>query len=491
MRKIILILILFVFPLHADPFSDWTKKVKEIRLANGMKFLLYERGEAPVFSAFIRFRAGGIEEEEGKTGLAHFLEHMAFKGTSTIGTTDYSKERPILSEIQKVGEELANEYRNAADQKRIIILRERLRELHRQEEKYLVKEEFSKRMMENGGHDLNATTSKDMTSYFVSLPTEKLRFWAELESERIFKPVFREFYEEKDVVLEERRMRVDNDPDGRLYEAFLEAAFEEGPYHLPTIGTEKDLLLLTVSDLESFWRRHYHPANAVGVIVGKFSSKEAEKILNETFGKINLRGKKGEQEGRGYEGQKKERRLSIAFPARPRLLIGYHKPTLPSRDDYLFDLLNEILGEGRTSRLYKKLVLERKVVSNVETSSGVPGARLSNLFMIGLSPLENHSPEEVLKVMDEEIEGIKRDGVTVEEVEKAKNQLTVGLLWKLKTNRGLASELSYFEIVAGNWRYLADYLKEVGRFQPNDIQDLARRYLNHSNRTVGILKSSS
>jgi len=487
------LLIFFLFSLPSDGFPPWAVRVEEIVLSNGMKFLLYERGEAPIFSAYIRFRAGGIEEEPGKTGIAHFLEHMAFKGTESIGTRDFGKEKPILNEIEKVGEELAAEYGKGkkADPERIKALRERLRSLHREEEKYLVKEELSKRFLENGGNDQNATTSKDMTSYFISLPSDKLRFWAELESERIFRPVFREFYEEKDVVLEERRMRVDNDPDGRLYEAFLAAAFEKSPYHWPTIGKEEDILRLTVRDLESFWKKYYHPSNAIGVLVGKFDREKAKGILEETFGKISFPGEAPKKEDYPQEPpQKSERRIVLGLKARPRIWIGYHKPTLPEPDDYLFDLLDQILGNGRSSRLYKSLVLEKKVASDVSTSTGLPGSRLPNLFLIEASPIGNRSSEELLRLIDEEIEKVKKEGITEEELQKAKNRLTIDLLWRLKTNDGLASQLSYFEIVAGSWRYLANYLEEISRFKPEEIREVAEKYLVPANRTVAILKSS-
>ena len=226
-------------PSADRPWVGWAEKVREVRLSNGMKFLIYPRGQAPIFTAFVQFRVGGLDEEDGKTGLAHFLEHMAFKGTKTIGSK---------------GE----------------------------------KEAVARLYMENGAEGLNATTSKDATTYFVNLPSEKLEFWAWLESERIFHPVFREFDEEKNVVLEERRMRVDNNPDGQLYEKFLETAFQKSPYRWPTIGREEEVKKLTVQDLQTFWEKHYDPSHAVGVLVGQIDMKKVVGILEKTFGKIQF-----------------------------------------------------------------------------------------------------------------------------------------------------------------------------------------------------------
>jgi len=479
--------------LHADStrLPDWASNVHEIRLKNGMTFLLYPRGETPIFSAYIRFKVGGIDEETGKTGLAHFLEHMAFKGTETIGTKDFAKEKPILEEIDKVGAELSAEYRKGAqtDPKKIEELRGRLKSLHDEESKFLEKEELSKKMLENGGADYNATTSKDMTSYFVSLPTDKLRFWADIEAKRIFKPVFREFYQEKDVVLEERRMRVDNDPDGRLYEAFMQQAFESSPYKWPTIGSQQDVLGLTVEDLRAFYKKFYHPSNAVGVLVGRFDIAEAKKILDETFGEVTFDDPPPQPHAYPTEPpQTQERRVEIKASAQPRILIGYHKPTLPEEDDYAFDVLDQILGDGRSSRLYKSLVLERKLASHVETSTGVPASRLANLFMIEISPMETHAADDVIKAVDDEIEKIANQGVTDDEVQKAKNRLTVDFLWQLKGNEGLASQLSYFQVLAGDWKYLAAYLDHVNRFKAEDIQNVVKKYLSKNNRTVGILE---
>jgi predicted Zn-dependent peptidase len=489
-----LLFVAFVQPLSGEdsPARAWAGKVEEVRLANGLRFLLYPRGEAPIFTAYIRFKAGGLDEEPGKTGLAHFLEHMAFKGTETLGTKDFAKEKPVLEEIETTGEKLAAEYRKGAkaDPEKIKSLRGTLKSLHDRLVPLLEKEQLAKRMLENGGSDYNATTSKDMTTYYVSLPSDKLRFWAAIESERIFKPVFREFYEEKDVVLEERRLRVDNDPDGRLYEAFIRTAFPEGPYHSPTIGSAQDILGLTTGDLKDFFKKYYRPENMIGAIVGRFDAGEVKKILEETFGKLVF------ENGLAPETrpvarpilQDKAKRVDLKLKARPRILIGYHKPTLPDDDDFVFDLIDQILGDGRSSRFYRSLVLEKRLAASVSTSTGIPGSRLPNLFMIEANPLNEGASGEVLKALDEEIERIRTEGVTERELQKAKNRLTVDLLWQLKTNEGLASQLTYFETVAGNWRYLAEYLEKIERFGADDVRRVAQKYLQPSNRTLGVLE---
>lgn len=287
-------------------------------------------------------------------------------------------------------------------------------------------------------------------------------------------------------------MRVDNDPDGRLYEAFLAAAFQKSPYRWPTIGSREDVLALTMGDLEEFWRKNYNPWNAVGVLVGKIEPEKARKILDETFGEINFGQKLPPPSLPKEPPQKGERRVALTLAARPRLWVGYHKPTLPEADDYIFDLLNQILGQGRSSRLYRSLVLEKKVATDAETSSGLPGSRLPNLFVIETSPLEGDEAtlKNVLALIDQEIERIQKEGVTQAELQKAKNRLMVEMVWDLKTNEGMASSLSYFDIVANDWRYLADYLKRIDEFRPEDVQRVARTYFQNTNRTVVSLKPS-
>lgn len=432
-------LILFIFLLSTRVEAFDLPPVKEVFLKNGMTFLLVPHGEAPIFSATVRFRVGGMDEDPARTGLAHFLEHMAFKGTEEIEGTD-----------------------------------------------------LARRIEEEGGEDDNASTSKDTTTYQISFPSDRLRFWAEIEAERIFHPVFREFEQEKKVVMEERRMRVEDDPDGRLYEELIRKAFAGTPYEWPTIGRPGDLQNLTEQDLVDFYRRHYQPSSAVAVLVGKFDLPEAEKIIRATFGRIP--GKKAPPTLSVPPGltvspkpQGEEARFELKLPARSRVLIGYPKPTLPAREDYVFDVIDEILTGGRSSRLYHRLVIEKKVVAEVSSSNGVPGVRGPNLFLAALLPLD-HSPDEVLKAFDEEVERLQREGPAEKEMEKAVNRLTVSLLWSLRTNEGLASELSYFAVTPPGWRYLKNYLDQIETITAADVREVANRYLRKNSRVVGMVK---
>ncbi|MBI2083014.1 MAG: insulinase family protein [Deltaproteobacteria bacterium] len=436
--KIKIVFFLFCFLISFSGFADpeliqpQFPPVKEMRLKNGMKFLLVYRKGPPIFSAYIRFRVGGADEEKGKTGLAHFLEHMAFKGIQGM---------------------------NEADLSRLI--------------------------EKKGGKGFNASTSKDITSYMVSFPTDQLEFWATIESERIFRPNFSDFDKEREVILEERRMRVEDDPDGRLYEELLLRAFKDTPYEWPTIGLAEDLRKVTQEDLKEFWGRHYHPDQAVGVLVGNFDLVAAGKILTKTFGKIPAGLRRGEKE---FEKNAfVSENFKMTDEVRPRIAIVYLKPPPPNREDYVFDLIDGILGKGRSSRLYRKLVIEKKVAAGVEVYSGAPGIRGPNLFFVRLTPFEGHSVEEVTKAYEEEIEKFRREGPTAEEVQKAINNLLIELLWSLKTNEGLAEQLSYFETALGSWRYLETYLGKITEISREEIQEVAERYLDPSQKLTGVL----
>ncbi len=470
--------------------AGWEESVRELTLKNGLRVILYPRGESPIFSAYIRVKAGGMDEEEGKTGLAHFLEHMAFKGTKTLGTRDYEKEKPLLDAIERKALELAAEEKKPSpDPKKVVLLKDEMKKLHDEEARYIVKEEVSKVMLDHGGVDYNATTSKDMTSYFVNLPSDQLSFWAEFESVRIFQPIFREFYEERDVVMEERRMRVEDDPDGKLYEAFLQTAFEKSPYRWPTIGTWKDIKSLTRTDLESFWRRFYRPDNVVVALVGKIDLEKAIRILERTFGRIpkDLEGPRtvSTEEPRFEEPrQSRQRRISLALKAKPRFMVGYHKPTLPSDEDYVFDLIQQVLLEGRTSRLYKKLVLGSQVASSVHGGGGTPGSRLPHLFTVEVNLRDGKTTDQAMKVIREEFSRLAKEGVSQKELEKAKNSLSMSFVNRLRTNEGLAEDLSHFQVVAGDWRYLAGYLDKISTYGSADIRRVAAQYLIPSNETI-------
>lgn len=483
MKKLVLFIAIFISSLspalRANP--GLLDQVQEITLSNGMRFLLLRRPGAPVFTAYIQVKVGGIDETDGQTGIAHLLEHMAFKGTTEIGTTDAAAEKKLLAEIEKV----QTEWVTATPQRKAALAKRR-QELAAEASRYVVKEEFSQIYMRNGGSGLNATTSQDLTSYFVQLPNTKLKLWAFLESSRLQDPVFREFYSERDVVREERRTRVDDSAFGKLYEAMMEISFDASPYRRPTIGYADDVEKLSATQLEEFYKKYYVPSNMVGAIVGDINIADTTKILENYFGKLPPGPKPPELKVTEPE-PSAPKRVDVPFAASPMLMAAYLKPTMPNLDDYRFDVFVEVVCEGRTSRLYRRLVVQDRLVQNVGCSSGSPGSRLDNLFLIYASPLPGHSTEEVLAAIDDEFQKISRDGVGEAELKKAKKSLLAEWNYEMQSNDDVAQMLSYFEAVTGNWRYIQEHPQKIKSIGSADLQRLITTYLQPQRRRLAVL----
>ncbi len=482
--------------LHAEP-SGLAERVIEHQLSNGMKVLMVERHQTPVVSINLTFGVGGMNEHTGRTGVAHLYEHMAFKGTRTVGTKDYEKERPLLEELQRLGSEIERRQREAAtvntsgrkeadgapalDQ-----LMQRFQELQDKAGEYVVGNEMALLYQRHGAVGLNAATGKDLTRYMVSLPSNRLPLWAALEADRMAHPVLREFYKERSVVMEERRLRTDDNPHGLLFEAFTAAAFQAHPYGLPTIGWASDIQALTPAATEEFFKTYYGPAGATVAIVGDIDPKEVIDLLQRTFGTIPPTPPPPpvvtvEPQQRG------ERRVEVEFDAEPTLLIGYHKPGIGHPDDFVFDVIDAVLSDGVTSRLYSRLVRERRLAASVVTDTNYPGVRAPNLFVISATPLAPHTAAEVEAAIYEELERLKTEPVTPQELEKVLNNLDASLVRSLRSNGGLASQLAFYQTVAGDWRYVLEARDRIAKVTPEDIQRVVTQYLKKSNRTVATL----
>lgn len=461
----------------SDKSSDLAHRLKKFVLPNGMTCLLVKREGAPVFSGYIRLRVGNIEEEVGASGLAHFFEHMAFKGTSQIGTKDFEKEKAILKELHAVGTELAQKQRaGGALSHEIASLTIELGELQAKAQEFVERNELVKIYQQNGGSDINATTSNDYTSYFVSLPSNKLEMWAALESARLMDPVLREFYKERDVVAEERRMRFDNSPEGHLYEAFLAESYQKSRYGVNVIGFAEDIQTYTFEEAKAFRDRYYIPSRMVMAVVGNFDVDQAEKWVREYFGKIPAKENPpdnfpAEDLSTGYPRQK-----TIEFNAEPRFYLGYHRPAYPHADDEVLDVIEQLMCEGRTSRLYADLVTDKKLASAVDCYASIPGSRLDGMFAFFAVPLAPATNADVIGELKLQIENLKTKPVSAEELEKVRAQVKADLVRGLKSNMGLASMLTYFQSLTGDWRYLYQLQEHIKKISAEDIMRVAQTY---------------
>lgn len=474
-----LFLVLLAQNLSAAGLAE---RVQEVQLDNGLTVLLLERHDFPTVSAYMTFRVGSANEGQENRGVAHLLEHMLFKGTQVLGTTDYAAEKPLLDQIERLGSQIDRLKNDPhADPQLLADLRAELQQTQAQHKKYVVKDEFSRIYAENGGVGYNAYTSKDQTTYIISLPANKLELWAAIESDRLKNAVLREFYVEREVVREERRRSYESSPSGLLYEALIANAFTVHPYRHPIIGWDSDIDNLSLEEARNFFKAYYRPANMILTLVGDFASQDALKMINQYFGAIPP-GREVPPVLSQEPQQRAEKRVKIRFDAEPTLMIAYHKPTMPAMDDYCADLLTDILAGSKTSRLYRKLVIEQQLAGSIDIF-GAPGSRYPNLLVVSATPMFPHSTEAVEAAIYAEFERIAEEVVSEEELTRARKRLVTDNLRVMRSNAGLAGLLSRYAAV-GDWRYLVDYEEQISKITPADLSAFARRYLVATNRTV-------
>jgi len=481
-KFLILIIAVALLPSGALAY-DLKGHVEEFTLSNGMRWLVVRRTAAPVFTGVVMIRVGGADEERGKTGVAHMFEHMAFKGSSKLGTKDWEKEKPILDEIESLGAKLTElEKSKTSDKESIEKLKGRMALLRQEVARYQVRNDVWEIMMRNGAADLNAYTSKDLTTYHASLPVNRLELWARVTAEMIFNPAFREFYLERDVVSEERRTAVENNPAGALVEKLLDSAYSSGPYSWSTIGFEEDIEGLTIGNAREFHAKYYVPSNMVGVIVGDVSPSRVRRIVKRTFGQYPSA--EPPKAPRVENGKRGNSYVRMRFDAEPALAMAFHKPTLPDRREYVFDVISALLCDGRSSRLEKKLIYEDKLAKDVYCSVGFPGSRFDNLFLIWVEPIRGRSMEQILAAVEGEIARLREHDVSEEDLKRVRKQVTSAIMFALDENAELAEALARFETIFDDWRILADYPKSIEGVSPKDVRSVALEYLNAGNRVI-------
>lgn len=477
--------------LAAQSLEEFERRLTLHRLDNGWTFIILERPEAPVFSFATLVDVGAAQEVPGITGLAHMFEHMAFKGTPNIGTKDWEAEQKALETLEAAYQALqAERLRPAPDAARVEELETKFRDAQKAAAEYVVANEFGDLINRAGGVGLNAFTSSDFTGYFYSLPANKLELFAYLESERFLHPVFREYYKERDVVQEERRLRTESQPVGRLLEQFLSTAFIAHPYHQPVVGYMSDLRSITITDAREFYDEHYAPANMVTTIVGDVEARQVIPLLETYFGRIPA----GEEPPplRTVEPpQIAEREVTLKDPSQPFYLEGYHVDAVTGPDAVVYDAIDDILSRGRTSRLYRRLVRDEKIAVAAASFSGLPGEKYPGLWIAYAVPAKGHTNEEVQASMREEIERLKREPVSDAELAKFRTRARADLIRSLDSNQGLAFALAEYQQLFGDWRELFGYLDKVEAVTAEDIQRVARATFTEQNRTVGMIVTES
>jgi len=476
----------------AQDIASFEKRVTVKKLDNGLTVLICERPEAPVFSFYTHVDAGSAQDPLGKTGLAHMFEHMAFKGTDKIGTKDYAAEKTALEQVEKAYAAFIEERDKPVgrDEQKLKDLEKAWHDAVKDADQYVIPNQFGEIIERNGGEDLNASTEEDQTNYFYSLPANRFELWAYLESERFTRPVMRQFYDERNVVIEERRMRVDSNPIGRLFEQFTTAAFQANEYHRPTIGWISDLNSFSATDAKKFFDEYYIPSNMVVTVVGDVKAAEAMPIIERYFGRIPSH-EKPDERTTTEPPQNSERRVVLHEMSQPVYLEGYHRPDYRSPDDAVYDGIADLMSEGRTSRLYRALVRDRKIASDSAGFSGLPGTKYPHLFAFYAVPLPGHHPDEMANAIHAEIEKIKKEDITDDELKMIKTRAKANLIRGLGSNDGLAFELGLNQARYGDWRELFRQVDRIDKITKADIRRVANQTFVPENRTVGIIETKA
>ncbi len=492
LKSLCLLLFLSALPLAAQDVASFEKRITVKTLKNGLTVLVMERPEAPVFSFHIMVDAGSVQDPKGGSGLAHMFEHMAFKGTPKIGTTNWAKEKLLLDEIERTYQEYDRERVKLVgkDEKRLAALEAKFKKLRDQADELVKHDEFSEIVERAGGVGLNASTYADETRYFYSMPASQIELWAYLESERFIHPVYRQFYQERDVVLEERRMRTDSNPIGRLVEQLGAAAFTAHPYHVSGIGWMSEISSVTATDAGQFFKKYYTPSNMVLAVVGDVKAAEIMPLIERYFGRIPA-GPKAPEINTVEPAQFAERSVVIREASQPIYIEVYQRPGYNDPDDAVYDAISSILSGGRTSRMYKSLVRDKKIALDAGGASGFPGYKYPNLFYYYALPSQGKTVNDVQTAIREEIEKLKTADVTDEELERVKTNAKAGLLRGLASNSGLAFQLTTVQMRYGDWRELFKQVERIDKVTKEDIRRVASKTFVASKRTIGMIENEA
>ncbi len=488
---LLLLFCIFCFPSTSRgiDLASFEQRVTEYTVKNGWTFILVERPVAPVFAFMTAVNVGSAQEEAGMTGLAHMFEHMAFKGTPRLGTKNYTEEKKALEELERAY--LA--YQDArlgstSDAQHIEHLLNIYKSKQQAAAKFVKKNEFGDIVEREGGVALNAFTSADATGYFYALPANKIELFCFLESERFLHPVFREFYEERDVVMEERRLRTESRPIGRLLEQFVATAFTAHPYHHPVIGYASDIQSYTMTDAEKFFKTYYVPSNMVTAIVGDIHPETLIPLLETYFGRIP--GGPTPSPLRTVEPPSiAEKVVTLQDPSQPFYLEGYHKPAATHPEQPVFDAIDDILTNGRTSRFHRSLVRDKQIAVDAGAYGAYPGEKYPHLWVAYAVPARGVSNETVQHALREELHRLKTEEVTDEELAKFRTRAKASLIYSLKSNLGLAMSLTDYHTLFGDWRELFRHIQRIDRVTKADIQRIAKETFLASNRVVAQIET--
>jgi len=480
--------------------AAWGQQVPvvEKQLANGMRLLMVERHDEPTVSGGWVTHVGSVNERPGITGIAHLFEHMMFKGTPTLGTKDYPKDLEIIAAQEKVREEMRQEEKHMRAEMRQGKIEDLLKpenksprykeleaefqKLIAEQRKILVKNEFDRVYTSAGASGMNAFTSQDMTAYFITVPANKLELWMWMESERLLHPVFREFYAERDVVFEERRMRTDSTPLGKFGEQFNSMIWKSSPYSWPIVGWPSDIPAISKAQADDFYATYYAPQNITLILVGDLSLDKAETLARKYFERIPRGSKDAPEMVTEETKQLAEQRMYAEAETNPQVDIVWHSVGFKHPESYALEILGQLLST-RTGRLYKGLVLGPGVATEVFASQ--QNQKYAGLFNAGGEVKDGHKPEELETGIYAIIEQLKKEEVPAAELQKVKNNFAAAEYRRLSSNFAILMQIMRRD-GSGDWRELNSGGAKLQAVTAADVRRVAEKYLTRENRTVAI-----
>lgn len=469
-------------PVH--PF-DIQVPVHYDTLSNGLRVIVVPDTNVAVVSCRLYYFVGSMYEGPGTSGLSHMYEHMLFKGTKRLGTTNYKKEKKYIQAIDSLDRQIENLRRQGVAETDSLFraYRKEIFDLLKKQRQYIKKDEIWELYLNNGGTHLNAWTGDDMTAYIVTLPQNKIELFCWIESDRMQNPVLREFYSERDVVTEERRMRYDNRPLSKYWERLSALFYVAHPYRIPTIGWMSDIRGYTRSKLKDHIARYYTPDNALIVLVGNVVPSEAMNLVKRYFGPIPRAAVKKDEVVTREPAAIGETRFTVYENAQPRIDILYQTPGYPHDDLYRLDVVEGILS-GRSARLYQRLVNEERLC----TDAGAGNAyKLHNgYFHIWATLKSDTDPQVVEKIILEEIEKLSNEAPSQKEMNRIKNSIQMGFVTKLTSLEGLSDQLAWFERL-GSWRNMIQYPKKINSITAAMVPEIVTKYFDPQQKTVGVL----
>jgi predicted Zn-dependent peptidase len=470
--------------IYGQDLKSFEKRITTKVLPNGLTLIVCERPEAPVFSFSTFIDAGDVNDPSGESGLAHMFEHLAFKGTSQIGTKNYPAEKIALAKVEAANNAYEAEYLKPVgrDEKKLEELKKAFVDAQTAAEKYVIPNQFTEVAEANGAHGLNAETGLDDTQFYWSMPENRLELWAWLESGRLSDTVAREFYKERDVVMEERRMRTDSNPIGRMIEQLLATAYVAHNYGRSGIGWPSEVSQINATEAMAFHKKYYVAGDIVVAVVGDVKASEAMPMLVKYFSKVPG-GPKPEDMTTVEPQQFAEKSVVIREQTQPFYIEGYHRPNYRSPDDAVYDAIQDIMSNGRVSRMYRSLVEQQQIAAEAAGFSPFPGDKYPSLFAFFAVPLPGHTPAQMRDAIHKEIDKLKAEDVTDAELQMYKTRARADLLRGLADNQGLASALSEYQTRYGDWRELFLQLDKVDKVTKADIRRVANEVFVASNRT--------